>query len=124
MKKRYEVVAGSGCDSGVQGRMIDKSEVPTKQTGGGIIPDIEGHYKPMSEDDRAIRTDDGKIVVMHKDRLKVVIDIVEAAASGQLETDVVTPSDALDAEIEKLSIEYAEDTYTNPTPTRRYQTTW
>jgi len=59
----------SGIDSGKRGTIIDPKEIPTKQTGGGIIPDLPGYYKPADwKKEYAIRFDDGRLGTMYKTR--------------------------------------------------------
>lgn len=64
---------GSGLDSDKEGVVIEWSKVPTKQTGGGIVADLPGEYKPIS-DLRGkgwvpVKTDDGEIFTMPKNHL-------------------------------------------------------
>lgn len=67
---------GSGVDSGKEGVVVDWSEVKTKQTGGGMVPDLPGEYKPLDRDRKKkevpVRTDDGDIFTMFKNRLEVI----------------------------------------------------
>lgn len=67
---RVQVSGGSGIDSDKVGTVIDRSSVKTRSTGGGIIPDIQGHYKPADwSREVAVKLDDGGVITMFKNRL-------------------------------------------------------
>jgi hypothetical protein len=69
---RVQVVHCSGVDSGKEGVIISNREIPMKQTGGGIIPALEGHYRPMQTSEVGVRLDGGEIITMFRNRLKLM----------------------------------------------------
>ena len=71
--EKVKVCGGSGCDSGKVGVIIPRSQVPMKQTNGGLIPDLEGHYKPVDWGEEVpVLLDDDTIITMYKNRLTKV----------------------------------------------------
>jgi len=74
-----KVKVNMGVDSGKTGVVVDKSAIKTNGRG---TPEIEGHYKPMSTDDVAIKFDhNGKHAVYSKSHLTPVSDSKEEAIS-------------------------------------------
>lgn len=70
---RVQVAECSGIDSRKIGTVIAWGDVPMRQTSGGIIPDLTGHYKPADKRrETPIRTNAGEIIVMFNDRLRLV----------------------------------------------------
>jgi hypothetical protein len=64
----------SGIYSGREATVIEHSQIPMKQTGGGLIPDVgKGHYFPVDwRKEAAIQFDDGTKHTMFYERLTVV----------------------------------------------------
>lgn len=71
---RVRISDGSGIYSGREATVIEHSQIPMKQTGGGLIPDVgKGHYFPVDwRKEVAIQFDDGTKDTMFYDRLNVV----------------------------------------------------
>jgi len=68
--EKVKICGGSGVNSGKVGIVIPRSQVPTKQTSGGIIPDLPGYYKPVDwAQEIPLRLEDGKIITMYEERL-------------------------------------------------------
>ena len=67
---KHRVSAGSGVDSGKIVMVVPISVIGMKQMGGGLIPDISGHYKPVDwSREVPVRFEDGTLGTMFKDRL-------------------------------------------------------
>ena len=78
---RVRVCDGSGLDSRKTGVVMTQAEfrreVGARQTGGGMIPNIVGHYKPMDWsrevpiclDEGEYVPEFGRYITMFKDRL-------------------------------------------------------
>lgn len=70
---KLEISPGSGIDSGKMVTVVSISAIKMKQTGGGLIPDLPGFYKPVDWDNEVpIRFEDGRLGVMFKNRLNPV----------------------------------------------------
>ena len=70
---RVRVCDCSGTQSGQEGTVIPKRNVPTNGSG---VPQVDGgHYKPMGPDEVAYRLDNGRIDTMFANRLILVTPI-------------------------------------------------
>ena len=66
---KIRIAEGSGIDSGKTGVVVHRGCIKFKQTAGGLIPDLPGHYKPLGSDELPVRLDSGEIITMFKERL-------------------------------------------------------
>ncbi len=64
--QRVRVCFGSGLDSNKTGRIVPKSSV---RTNGRGVPELTGHYKPITSRESLIRYDDGTYGTMFNNRL-------------------------------------------------------
>ena len=69
---RVQVVGCSGLDSFKTGVIVSRKEVPLKQTGGGMIPNLPGYYRPMNGSEVAIRCNNGELITMFRNRLRLM----------------------------------------------------
>ncbi len=64
------VVRCSGIDSGREGTVVPRSELPVDGRG---IPQIgQGHYKPLAPHEIVLRDDRGRLFTMFRNRLEEV----------------------------------------------------
>jgi hypothetical protein len=68
---KVQVSGGSGLASDKKGTIVDRSKIKTD--GKGVPTNCEGNYKPVDWDKEvAIKLDDGKLITMFKNRVKVI----------------------------------------------------
>ena len=69
---RVQVIECSGVDSGKTGVIVSRMVVPLKSTPCGMVPDLPGHYRPMNNNEVAVRLGDGTLITMFRSRLRLM----------------------------------------------------